>query len=166
MRFVQSVTAQYPSAAGSSLWADSQRASVRATVRSHLLFGDDGCLRSKAERGCQPLRWFLRFSLPANRPQAAPWRTLMANPSDVSSPPVPDVKREAGECPPDNKLPENSQDNLDVRLDHAVGETFPTSDPVSVHITAGPKPDRPAQEAPSSLADDHLDQPGQDSTEH
>ena len=32
----------------------------------------------------------------------------MANSSDVSSPPVPDVKREAGECPPDNKLPERT----------------------------------------------------------
>ena len=90
----------------------------------------------------------------------------MANSSDVSSPPVSDVKREAGECPPDNKLPENSQKNLDARLDHAVEETFPTSDPVSVHITAGPKPDRSVQEAPSSLADDHLDQPKQNSTEH
>jgi hypothetical protein len=90
----------------------------------------------------------------------------MANSSDVSSPPVLDVKREAGECPPDNKLPENSPENLDVRLDHAVEETFPTSDPVSVHITAGPKPDRPAQEAPSLLADDHLDQSKQGSTEH
>ncbi len=90
----------------------------------------------------------------------------MANSSDVSSPLIPDAKREAGECPPDNKLPENSQENLDARLDHAVEETFPTSDPVSVHITAGPKPDRPAQQAPSSLADDHLDQSKQDATEH
>jgi hypothetical protein len=90
----------------------------------------------------------------------------MANSSDVSSPPVPDVKRETGECPPDNKLPENSQQNLDARLDHAVEETFPTSDPVSVHITAGPKPDRSAQEAPSSLADDQHNQPEQDPTEH
>ncbi len=90
----------------------------------------------------------------------------MANSSDVSSPPVPDVKREAGECPPDSKLPENSQENLDARLDHAVEETFPTSDPVSVHITVGPKPDRPAQEVPSSLADDKHNQPEQDPTEH
>jgi ElaB/YqjD/DUF883 family membrane-anchored ribosome-binding protein len=90
----------------------------------------------------------------------------MANSSDASSPPVPDVKREAGECPPDNKLPENSQENLDARLDHAVEETFPTSDPVSVHITVGPKPDRPAQEVPSSLADDKHNQPEQDPTEH
>jgi ElaB/YqjD/DUF883 family membrane-anchored ribosome-binding protein len=90
----------------------------------------------------------------------------MANSSDVSSPPVPDVKREAGECPPDNKLPENSQENLDARLDHAVEETFPTSDPVSVHITAGPKPDRLAQEVPASSRDDQQDNPEQDPTEH
>jgi hypothetical protein len=90
----------------------------------------------------------------------------MVNSSDVSSPPVPDVKPEAGECPPDNKLKENSQENLDARLDHAVEETFPTSDPISVHITAGPKPDRSAQAASSSSADDHLAQPKQDSTEH
>ncbi len=90
----------------------------------------------------------------------------MANSSDVSSPPVPDVKREAGECPPDNKLPENSQENLDARLDHAVEETFPTSDPISVHITAGPKPDRPNPEGRSSVADDQQDNPEQDPTEH
>jgi hypothetical protein len=90
----------------------------------------------------------------------------MANSSDVSSPPVSDVKREAGECPPDSKLPENSQENLDARLDHAVEETFPTSDPISVHITKGPEPDRQDQEAPASAADDHLDQSEQDPTEH
>jgi hypothetical protein len=76
------------------------------------------------------------------------------------------MKREAGECPPDNKLPENSQENLDARLDHAVEETFPTSDPVSVHITAGPKPDRPNPEGRSSVADDQHNQPEQDPTEH
>ena len=38
---------------------------------------------------------------------------------------------------PDNEMPENSQANLDRKLDHAVKETFPTSDPVSVTITKG-----------------------------
>ena len=38
---------------------------------------------------------------------------------------------------PDQHLPENSQENLDRKLDHAVKETFPTSDPVSVTITKG-----------------------------
>jgi hypothetical protein len=35
----------------------------------------------------------------------------------------------------DKKLPENSKKNLDKKLDHALEETFPTSDPVSVKIT-------------------------------
>ncbi len=37
----------------------------------------------------------------------------------------------------DKKLPENSRESLDRKLDHAVEETFPTSDPVSVTITKG-----------------------------
>ena len=35
----------------------------------------------------------------------------------------------------DCDLPENSAENLDKKLDHALKETFPTSDPVSVSIT-------------------------------
>ena len=34
-----------------------------------------------------------------------------------------------------SELPGNSQENLDGKLDHALEETFPTSDPVSVSIT-------------------------------
>jgi hypothetical protein len=67
---------------------------------------------------------------------------------------------------PDNNLAENSQENLDARLDHAIEETFPTSDPISVHITKGPEPDHHDQETPSSSADDHLGQAEQDQTEH
>jgi hypothetical protein len=37
----------------------------------------------------------------------------------------------------DNRLPENSKQSLDKKLDHAVEETFPASDPVSVSITKG-----------------------------
>ena len=37
----------------------------------------------------------------------------------------------------DKFLRENSKQNLDKKLDHAVEETFPTSDPVSVSITKG-----------------------------
>lgn len=37
----------------------------------------------------------------------------------------------------DKALPENSQRNLDRKLDHAIQETFPTSDPVSVTVTKG-----------------------------
>jgi hypothetical protein len=33
------------------------------------------------------------------------------------------------------KLPENSKEELDERLDEGVEETFPASDPVSVKIT-------------------------------
>ena len=36
---------------------------------------------------------------------------------------------------PDCDLPENSRESLDKKLDHALHETFPTSDPVSVSIT-------------------------------
>jgi hypothetical protein len=70
------------------------------------------------------------------------------------------------ECPPDNKLPENSQENLDARLDHAIEETFPTSDPVSVTITKGPEPDRSDQEAGAAMAEEQQDQAGPGSTEH
>ena len=35
----------------------------------------------------------------------------------------------------DKRLPENSKKNLDEKLDNAVDETFPGSDPVSVKIT-------------------------------
>ena len=71
----------------------------------------------------------------------------MVNASGVNSQSAPDrEERQSAECPPDNKLPENSQANLDARLDHAIEETFPTSDPVSVTITKGPEPDRADQE--------------------
>ena len=60
----------------------------------------------------------------------------MVNASGISSQSTPDrEERKSAECPPDNKLPENSQENLDARLDHAIEETFPTSDPVSVTPT-------------------------------
>ena len=35
----------------------------------------------------------------------------------------------------DCDLPENCQERLDKKLDHAIYESFPTSDPVSVVIT-------------------------------
>ena len=90
----------------------------------------------------------------------------MVNASGISSQSTPDrEERQSAECPPDNKLPENSQENLDARLDHAIEETFPTSDPVSVTITKGPEPARPDQEAPTSSVDDQQGQSGQGSTE-
>ena len=91
----------------------------------------------------------------------------MVNASGVSSQSTPDQEGgKSPECPPDSKLPENSQENLDARLDHAIEETFSTSDPVSVTITKGPEPHRPDQEASSSSADDQQGQPEQGSTEH
>ena len=92
----------------------------------------------------------------------------MVNASGISSQSTSDKEEhKSAECPPDNKLPENSQENLDARLDHAIEETFPTSDPVSVTITKGPEPDRPDQEARSSLANDQQgSQPAQKIAEH
>ena len=49
--------------------------------------------------------------------------------------------------PKDNALPENSKENLDRKLDHAIEETFPTSDPVSVTITKGGAIDYDAQDS-------------------
>jgi hypothetical protein len=94
-------------------------------------------------------------------------KAQMVNASGLSSQSTPD--REEGkpaECPPDNKLPENSQENLDARLDHAIEETFPTSDPVSVTITKGPEPDGSDQEARSSSAEDQQGRAESGSTEH
>jgi ElaB/YqjD/DUF883 family membrane-anchored ribosome-binding protein len=85
----------------------------------------------------------------------------------VSSQSPPDKEeRQSAECPPDTQLPENSQENLDARLDHAIGDTFPTSDPISVTITKGPEPERLGREARFSSADDQQVPLEQDSTEH
>lgn len=70
---------------------------------------------------------------------------------DLKSQSIPDrEERQSLACPPDTTLPENSQANLDARLDHAIEETFPTSDPVSVTITKGPEPEHPDQSAGAS----------------
>jgi hypothetical protein len=91
----------------------------------------------------------------------------MVNASGISSQPTPDgAEPKSAECPPDNKLPENSQENLDARLDHAIEKTFPTSDPVSVTITKGPEPDRSDQEARASSAVDQQSPAEQGSAEH
>jgi ElaB/YqjD/DUF883 family membrane-anchored ribosome-binding protein len=88
------------------------------------------------------------------------------NSRSASNQPFPPTEGKPGECPPDNNLAENSQENLDARLDHAIEETFPTSDPISVHITKGPEADRPSQEVSASSADDYLGGSEQDPTEH
>src|SRR5688572_18983415 len=70
---------------------------------------------------------------------------------------------QSAQRPPDNKLPENSQDNLDARLYHAIEETFPTSDPVSV--TKAPAPEPPDHATDLSVPDDQPTQPEQNSPE-
>ena len=79
----------------------------------------------------------------------------------------PDLRKEAsqpGTCPPDCDLPENSKENLDTKLDHAIEETFPTSDPVSVSITKGGAIDYDQQDA-ASATPSRQDQEGEDSIE-
>ena len=62
----------------------------------------------------------------------------MANSPTQNSPkPVSEEERRPAAAEPDHTLPENSQANLDSKLDHAIEETFPTSDPISVHVTKG-----------------------------
>jgi ElaB/YqjD/DUF883 family membrane-anchored ribosome-binding protein len=52
----------------------------------------------------------------------------------------------------DNALPENSKANLEQKLDHAIKETFPSSDPVSVSVTKGGAIDYDSQDAAASAA--------------
>jgi ElaB/YqjD/DUF883 family membrane-anchored ribosome-binding protein len=61
----------------------------------------------------------------------------MANSPTTDSQSMPTEPSKPADCPPDCDLPENSKANLDAKLDHAIEETFPTSDPVSVSITKG-----------------------------
>lgn len=92
----------------------------------------------------------------------------MVNPSGISGQSKPDKAADpSAEGLSDKKLPENSQENLDSRLDHAIEETFPTSDPVSVTITKGPGPDRPERDARSLSAEDSQgSQPEESIAEH
>jgi hypothetical protein len=57
----------------------------------------------------------------------------------MSDPKMPQTPSEEERRPPkevdDESLPENSKEHLDEKLDHAIDETFPTSDPISVKIT-------------------------------
>ena len=70
----------------------------------------------------------------------------MANSPTPSSPSMPDRGSQTEAHVPDHKLPENSRENLDSKLDLAIEETFPTSDPVSpfvpaIRTEADPAPD-------------------------
>ncbi|HEX8416268.1 MAG TPA: hypothetical protein VF641_01565 [Methylobacterium sp.] len=58
--------------------------------------------------------------------------------TDSPMPPKTDEKpgfRQDGAKPEDKNRPENQQGALNERLDDALEETFPSSDPVSVKIT-------------------------------
>ena len=55
--------------------------------------------------------------------------------TDQIKPEALDQERKPSKESSDCKLPENCQEKLDERLDHAIYESFPTSDPVSVVIT-------------------------------
>jgi hypothetical protein len=57
----------------------------------------------------------------------------------------------------DKALPENSREHLDQKLDHAIKETFPTSDPVSVSITKGTAIEYPDDEPAGSGKGDWSD---------
>ncbi|MBD2749516.1 hypothetical protein IC232_22820 [Microvirga sp. BT688] len=89
----------------------------------------------------------------------------MVNAPDSSNRSTPAKEGKSTELPSDNSLAENSQQNLDARLDHAIEETFPTSDPVSVTITKGPEPDGSDQGDRPSSADGQRKQPEQEATE-
>src|SRR5918995_4815012 len=66
----------------------------------------------------------------------------------------------------DNALPENSKENLEQKLDHAIKETFPSSDPVSVSVTKGGAIDYDSQDASASAARGSLGQEGQSTAEN
>jgi ElaB/YqjD/DUF883 family membrane-anchored ribosome-binding protein len=76
---------------------------------------------------------------------------------------MPSEPRKPADCPPDCDLPENSKENLDAKLDHAIEETFPTSDPVSVSITKGGAIDYEQQSAAASAQPANSSQTERDS---
>jgi ElaB/YqjD/DUF883 family membrane-anchored ribosome-binding protein len=89
----------------------------------------------------------------------------MANPPTTESPSILSEPRKPTDCPPDCDLPENSKENLDAKLDHAIEETFPTSDPVSVSITKGGAIDYDQQAAAALAKPANSSQAEQDTAE-
>jgi ElaB/YqjD/DUF883 family membrane-anchored ribosome-binding protein len=89
----------------------------------------------------------------------------MANSPTTESQSMPSEPRKPTDCPPDCDLPENSKANLDAKLDHAIEETFPTSDPVSVSITKGGAIDYDQQSAATSAKPANSSQAEQDTAE-
>jgi len=91
----------------------------------------------------------------------------MVNVADTGNQSTPGREgNKSADCPPDNQLPENSKENLDARLDHAIEETFPTSDPVSVTITKGTGTVPHGQEASPASTLKQQPAPEQDTSEH
>ncbi len=86
-------------------------------------------------------------------------------PSANSSPVSREMAPQRRECPPDSNLPENAKENLDAKLDHAIEETFPTSDPVSVSITKGGAIDYDREANASPAAAEGTEQPEQNAAE-
>jgi ElaB/YqjD/DUF883 family membrane-anchored ribosome-binding protein len=74
-------------------------------------------------------------------------RTPHGQPIHKQQPSPSNEEGKSPECPPDRELPENSQENLDTKLDQAIEETFPTSDPVSVTVTKAGAINHDQQEA-------------------
>jgi hypothetical protein len=60
---------------------------------------------------------------------------MFAMPDPKTNPTPTEEERKPPKEIDDETLPENSKENLDKKLDHAIEETFPTSDPVSLKIT-------------------------------
>jgi ElaB/YqjD/DUF883 family membrane-anchored ribosome-binding protein len=90
----------------------------------------------------------------------------MADAQVVPSQSIPgEATGQPGSCPPDCNLPENSKENLDARLDHAIEETFPTSDPISVTVTKKAVAEVPREAASSRQSQDRPDQAEQDTAE-
>jgi len=77
----------------------------------------------------------------------------MANSPTSGSPSTHDRDAPSEGHVPDHKLPENSHENLDSKLDHAIEETFPTSDPISVKITKGGAIDYDRQDREQAAAE-------------
>jgi ElaB/YqjD/DUF883 family membrane-anchored ribosome-binding protein len=94
---------------------------------------------------------------------------MVNNTPSVQSQPVPgEATSQTKPCPPDCDLPENSMENLDARLDHAIEETFPTSDPISVLVTKQAPAQEPEETTPAafrSQSQEGQDQAGQDTAE-
>ncbi len=93
----------------------------------------------------------------------------MVNAPSANNQPIPGAATtRPGPCPPDCDLPENSKENLDARLDHAIEETFPTSDPIAVVVTkkaTAQDPEEMASAAPGSQSWEDEDQAEQETAE-